>query len=686
MATTIESQTTPPANGPPNPIRPRSLSWWLKKVVTAGLVFALGLLLIVAIGAAQRLGWIRSGGGGAVSNAAAAGNQVFTCSMHPQIRQPAPGRCPICGMELVVAAGGSANLDELSVKIDTAQRRLANIETKVVQSAPVTAQIQSIGAIAIDESRMATISSYISGRIERLFADYTGVEVAKGDHLAVVYSPQLYSVQVEYLEARKSLTSMTSNALEIVRQTQVKLVDSARHRLVELGMTPDQIEALHDSSEAQSRLTIYAAMGGTVTDKLLVEGDYVTAGQPIYRIANLSTVWLMLELFPEDASRIRFGQRVRAEIQSLPGEPFEGRVAFIDPTVDPKKRTVGVRVEFLNDDRRLRPGDYAAATISIAVGPLGESYDEGLAGKWISPMHPQVIRDAPGECPICGMQLVPTSRYGYSEHPVEQPASLFVPRSAVLLAGNNSVVYVEDEPGRFEIRAVTLGPILRDRAIILNGLKEGELVATAGNFLIDSQMQLAGKPSLIDPTRAIAAQGARNTPLTFPRIHVTPIAGQTGEQLEQLFAAYIAIQKALADDKQPSETDAKTLHTLATDLAQAAELDDVARNQLTVIATHSEHLHHLSLSKVRLEAFRPISHAILTLATQVRGTNASSTLYHMFCPMVKGGAGDWLQDADTLRNPYWGNEMLTCGELIQRFPLQGHTQPTRPVPPAKEEN
>src|SRR5690606_20875429 len=290
---------------------------------------------------------------------------------------------------------------------------------------------------------------------------------------------------------------------------------NSRQRLVELGMTAEQITELETSNEAKSRLTIYAPVGGTVIEKMAMEGKYVSAGEPIYRIADLSTVWLMLELYPEDASRIRFGQRVEARLPSLPGETFEGRVAFIDPTVNERQRTVGVRVEFLNEDGRLRPGDYATANIFLPIGEQGEVYDADLAGRWISPMHPQIIRDEPGECPICGMDLVPTSQYGYTEKPVAQPESLYVPRSAVLMAGANSVVYVETEPGRFEIRPVTVGPILQDRVVILSGLREGEQVATSGNFLIDSQMQLAGNPSLIDPTRAVAAQQQRKGPLEF---------------------------------------------------------------------------------------------------------------------------------------------------------------------------
>ncbi|MFG0334417.1 MAG: efflux RND transporter periplasmic adaptor subunit [Maioricimonas sp. JB049] len=638
----------------------------------------MGLILIAAVGLAQRLGWISAGGMTTAAATTGDAETIHTCPMHPQIRQPEPGRCPICGMELVPAASGAADLDEFAVHVEPAQRRLANIQTAQVERAPLQATIQSVGAIAIDESRMATISSYIKGRIERLFADYTGVDVARGDHLAILYSPELYSAQVEYLEARRTVRQMSQSTLEVVRETQQKLAESSRQRLIELGMTEEQIAELEGSESARSRLTIYAPMGGTVIEKMAVEGKYVTAGEPIYRIADLSTVWLMLELYPEDASRIRFGQRVEAEIQSLPGEIFTGRVAFIAPTVNVSRRTVGVRVEFLNFDRRLRPGDYATATIYLPVGQQGEVYDSELAGRWISPMHPQIIRDEPGECPICGMDLVPTTRYGYSEEPVAQPASLYVPRSAVLMAGSSSVVYVETEPGRFEIRPVALGPILGDKVIILGGLKEGESVATAGNFLIDSQMQLAGKPSLIDPTRAIAAASKpRNTPMQFEHVHVQPIASTAGEQIEELYDAYFQIQQTLAADKRPGEEAALKLYSLADSLASGNDVPEPARALLAEIARHSEHLHHLEIEKARHEAFRPVSHAVVELATKLRGADAEQPFTHMFCPMVKGGAGDWLQpggDLKTadLRNPYWGARMLTCGELAHVFPVTGH--------------
>lgn len=672
-----------PAPPPPAPVVPRRRPWlwWVQKLYLAVLALGVGIGLIAALGAAQRMGWIASGGG--ASGESAASGQTFTCPMHPQIRQPRPGRCPICGMELVPVTSAAANLDELAVRIAPAQRRLANIQTAEVQQAPLQVELRSVGAIAIDESRMATIASYIQGRIERLFADYTGVDVAQGDHLAVVYSPQLYAAQVEYLEARKALAALSPSSLAIVRETQQKLAASSRQRLVELGMTAEQLQELETSEQARSRLTIYAPIGGTVIEKLAFEGMYVEAGQPIYRIADLSTVWLMLELFPEDAARIRFGQKVDAVVQSRPGETIHGRVAFIDPVVDPKKRTVGVRVEFLNEHKRLRPGDYAAAVVHLPIGQTGEVYDADLAGRWISPMHPQIIRDEPGSCPICGMDLVPTSRYGYADEPTPPPESLYVPRSAVLMAGANSVVYVETEPGRFEIRPVTIGPILRDKVIILDGLQVGERVATAGNFLIDSQMQLSGHPSLIDPARAVAA-APRNTPLSLEPVPVIAVPGPAGARLEELYAVYFEIQSRLAADQPPTEAAVQSLRRLAGELRADASLPEAARPWLAEILAAGEHLHHLPLEQARLEAFRPLSHAVVTLASRVRGAGATKPFTHLFCPMVKGGAGDWLQPGGPLapgdlRNPYWGSGMLTCGDRVRVL------APPAETPPAEDE-
>jgi Cu(I)/Ag(I) efflux system membrane fusion protein len=265
---------------------------------------------------------------------------------------------------------------------------------------------------------------------------------------------------------------------------------------------------------------------------------------------------------------------------------------------------------------------------------------------------------------------------------VPQPESLFVPRSAVLMAGGNSVVYVETEPGRFEIRPVTVGQILRDKIVILDGLKVGDQVATAGNFLIDSQMQLAGKPSLIDPTRAIAKAKERKGPLVFEQIAVRNIGGTAGKQLEELYAAYFAVQQALAADKTPPAAAAQSLHRAAVDLASDTTLGAPVLERLHEIATNAEHLHHQDLAAAR-QSFKPISHAVVALATEVRSEAADQPFTHFFCPMVKGGGGDWLQPGGELLNPYYGSEMLHCGEKVQEFPPRAVAVPEAnpPAPP-----
>jgi RND family efflux transporter MFP subunit len=367
-------------------------------------------------------------------------------------------------MELVPATSGSSTADSRSIQIDPVARRIANIQTVAVVSMPMTRTIRAVGELDYDEGTLKTISAYVDGRIDQLYADYTGVVVEKGDRLALVYSPRLFSSQVELLLARKSRKEISSASIESVVQITQDLYDSARQRLVGLGMTEVQIAELEELGTASSRMHLCAPISGTVIKKFAVEGQYVKEGQAIYELADLSTVWLILKLFPEDAAIISKGQLVTAMVQSLPGRTFTGQVAFIDTRVRPETRTVDVRVVISNEEGLLRSGDYASATIDV---PIMRS---GSMGKIANPE-------------------------------MDNNKVLVIPHDAVLMAGNHSVVYAEVEPGRFEIRNVVLGPVCNDQIVILSGLKEGEQVATRGNFLIDSQMQLAGNPSLIDPEK-----------------------------------------------------------------------------------------------------------------------------------------------------------------------------------------
>lgn len=322
-------------------------------------------------------------------------------------------------MELVPASAGGGDSDSQSIHLDPAARRVANIQTVSVVSMPVMQTIRAIGELSYDEGTQRTISAYVDGRLDRLYADYTGMVVTKGDHLVLLYSPRLYSGQVELLLAKEARSEARSPRLQRVVGSGEDLYSDAKQRLLELGMTESQVEQLEKAGKANSRLHVCAPISGTVIEKMAVEGEYVKEGQALFRLADLSTVWLMLELFPEDAARIRYGQKVVARVQSLPDRQFEGRVAFVDPHVDRRTRTVGVRVVIPNPDGLLRVGDYAKASIDVPLSDSPDSlvFDPELARKWISPRHPHVVADSKGNCPICGVDLVPAAQFGFTDQP-----------------------------------------------------------------------------------------------------------------------------------------------------------------------------------------------------------------------------------------------------------------------------
>lgn len=482
------------------------LGWLLRYVSLPLMLFGAGVAVLFALGLAQKMGWISSDGSGATVVAAGAVDVDYICPMMCTPPLKAPGRCPVCAMELVPATGGGAGGDERSIVVDPASRRVANIQTVSVKSVPVNRTVNAIGELHYDEGTLKTIAAYSDGRFDKLYVDFTGAKVQRGEKLASFYSPKLYSAQIEYLQAVKRQRPTSTKSLAAVAEANRQLQKNSRQRLVELGMTDPQIRQLETTGEANSRMDILAPMSGTVIQKMAVEGEYVKAGQPVFKLADLSAVWLMLELFPEDAASMRYGQLVDATLKSLPGRMFQGRVAFVDPTVDTRTRTVNIRVVLNNGEGLLRIGDYASAVISVPIIRTADEkplvYDPELANKWISPRHPHIIANQPGQCPLCGDDLVVASSLGFTDQPQTAAVATVVPRNAVLMAANHSVVYVEEEPGRFAIRRVITGSTVGSDVVIERGLTEGEKGATGGNFLLDSQMQLAGNPSLIDPTRA----------------------------------------------------------------------------------------------------------------------------------------------------------------------------------------
>ncbi len=493
---------------PDTPQRRSERSRWWTIFVAPVLFLATGVALIAFIGVAQRVGWIQVETVAAKEASASAdgeGGELYICPMMCTPPQKEPGRCPVCAMELVKSSQASSG-PSTEITIEPAARRLANIATAPAKKAPVTRRVRVVGRLQYDEGSLKTIAAYVDGRLEKLSIDYTGAVVEKGDRLGVLYSPRLYSAQVEFLLAKRAVDRLDPAARSSTRQANVNLFENARQRLIELGMTPGQIAQLEQSGKADSRLALLAPMSGTVIRKLAVEGQYVKEGQSIYQLADLSSLWLMLELFPEDAAALRYGLRVDAEVQSFPGKRFSGRIVFVDPCVESKTRTVSVRVVLPNERGLLRVGDYARATIEVPLspdgGPVERCYDPELAGKWIGPKHPHIVQDQPGRCRICGAALVAAADFGFTGEPAAQPEAVLIPRSAVLHVGDHAVAYVETQPGVFQLRRLTVGPITAQGVVVLDGIRAGEEVAVQGAFLIDSQMQLAGNPSLLDPEKA----------------------------------------------------------------------------------------------------------------------------------------------------------------------------------------
>lgn len=409
------------------------------------------------------------------------------------------------------AAGhGAAGLGPRAVRLTPAAERLAAIQTRPVERKLVGAEIRMVGKVDYDETNLAYITAYVPGRLDRLFVDFTGAPVRKGDHLVSLYSPELLAAQEELIQALRTAKSLEKSNVTVLRERVQTTVETSREKLRLWGLTPEQIAGIEAGGKPLEHLTIYSPMSGIVIHKNAQEGMYVQTGSRIYTIADLSHLWVQLDAYESDLNWLRYAQDVELEVEAFPGETFEGRVSFIDPVLDPTTRTVKVRVNVENRDGRLKPEMFVRAVVRPVLTADGKVTSANLAGKWISPMHPEVIRSRPGVCPICGNPLVSAESLGYADKGsrTEEPP-LVIPASAPLITGKRAVVYVKvpDESGVYEGREVTLGPRTGGYYVVEGGLHEGELVVVNGNFKIDSALQIQAKPSMMNPEGGGPAPG-----------------------------------------------------------------------------------------------------------------------------------------------------------------------------------
>lgn len=293
---------------------------------------------------------------------ATASGETWTCSMHPQIRQPEFGLCPLCNMDLIPLkddAGGG--LRELTITPEAVA--LLDIRVSPVIREAVENEVRLFGRIAYDERRITTITSRVAGRLDRLFVDFTGARVAEGDHLAEIFSPDMLVAQRELIEARRGSNALAVDASPAVRDTRRRLLDAARERLRFLQFSDDRIAEIETRSEPSERLTLDSPQSGVVIEKFANVGDYVSTGDPLFRIADLSGVWLEMDAYEGDLPWLRFAQQVTFTVEAMPGRDFTGRIVFIDPEVDATRRVARVRVNVPNDDDSLKPGMFARAIV-----------------------------------------------------------------------------------------------------------------------------------------------------------------------------------------------------------------------------------------------------------------------------------------------------------------------------------
>ena len=620
--------------------------------------------------------------------------QMWTCAMHPQIRSPKPGRCPICGMELIPVTSGEAKQGTVGARqlaLTPEAIKLAGIEVAPVERKLVSVTIRMVGKIQYDEARLAYITARVPGRLDRLYVDYTGVPIRKGDHVVSIYSPELFSAQEELLQALKAVKDVEQSRLSSIKETARQTVDAVREKLRLWGLTKEQIDEIEKSGKSSDHMTIYAPIGGTVIRKDALEGMYVETGMQLYTIADFSTVWAKLDAYESDLAWLKYGQEVEIQTEAYPGDVFKGRIAFIDPVLDAQTRTVKVRVNVPNSDSKLKPEMFVHAQVRSSVAAGGKVLDPKLAGKWMCPMHPEIVKAQPGTCDICGMPLEKAESLGFVSAQVlkGEKVPLVIPATAPLITGKRAVVYVQvpGKEGTFEGREIVLGPRAGDFYVVRDGLRESELVVVNGAFKIDSALQILAKPSMMNPEGGgppPAHQHGGGTPsgppggsspagAPAPAVpgKIEPL-GAFKTQLHTVYQAYLMVQEALAnDDKEKAASTVETARR-ALDAVDMKLLEEEAHmfwmKHLAPLQKAVKEMTDAKTIEAIRAAFSPFSEELLAVV-RAFGTGMNEPVYVLKCTMAFGGRGAvWLQKTSATRNPYFGKAMPQCGEVIETVP------------------
>lgn len=574
----------------------------MKKYIIYTAILAIGLLLgYVFFGTSSE----ESLKDNTLSESAETETQMWTCSMHPQIMQPEPGDCPICGMDLIPAESGGEGVAMNEIKMTKNAMALANIQTVVVGNASETDGNSMLlsGKIMPNEESNAVQASYFEGRIEKLNVNFTGEEVRKGQLLATIYAPALVAAQQELLTAAS------------MKESQPGLYKAVRNKLKLWKLSENQIDQIESSGKVRDNFPIYATVSGTVSEKLAEEGDYVKQGQPIVKVSNLGTVWAMFDAYENQISQLKEGQKITLTTNAYPNKEFEATISFIDPSLNTQSRTVSVRATLNNKEGILKPGMFVTSTVALS-------------------------KDTSKELPI------------------------HVPASAVLWTGKRSLVYVKTNPNEpiFEMREVTLGNKNGDFYIISEGLKNGEEVVTNGTFTVDAAAQLQGKKSMMNTGDNPEAE-ATNHLANVERLEVD---SKFQSQLKAVFDHYMVIEKALVNDNSetPKKAASDMIKTLDEVDMQLLKEDDAHQRWM-----HLEKELKQSTTEISKTADIAIQrdhflHLSAHLINAIKTFGINQKVYVDYCPMVNNDTGAfWLSTEKEILNPYYGASMLRCGEI-----------------------
>jgi RND family efflux transporter MFP subunit len=453
------------------------------RVLALVAVLALGISGVIAFGIARPPGWLPFG---------ATTSEVWTCPMHPEIRQSAPGKCPKCGMDLEkvdparppepeVEEGSAVETPRGPVELDTRRRQLLGVRTARAERRPIEREIRAVGVVRYDETRLTDVNLKLDGWIKKLHVDYTGQAVRRGQPLLVIYSPDLLATQQEYLLALSTRDAMQGSQVADARVHADRLVESARQRLALWDLPADLIREIETTRQAQADVTFRSPVTGFVIEKPVVEGMRAMAGQTLYKIADLATVWVEADVYESDAPFVKAGAPAIVTLDAWPGEELRGRAIYIYPFVEEKTRTLKVRYAFPNPGLRLKPGMYANVAMTSTLA-----------------------------------------------------SSITIPRDALLDAGQDQLVFVAEGDGYFQPRKVEAGQPAGDRVQILSGLREGEEVAAGAAFFLDSESQLRGAAGGWEAPEGAAGGAPEGVPGTPPAtadiaFRTTPSPPRTGE-------------------------------------------------------------------------------------------------------------------------------------------------------------